>query len=235
MRRPRLELPGVPLHLTHRGVNRAATFLDDDDHACYLQALETCAYAQGVQVHGYVLMSNHIHLLVSAQASGAVSRMMQALGRRYVRAFNSKYGRTGTLWEGRYKSCLIDSDEYLMRCLRYIELNPVRAAMVDAPERYRWSSVHAHLALRCDSRWTPHPLYLALGLDSGQRAALYRVLLMQPLSPDDLQAIRDHIRQERALGSPKFQTMVERTLNRRVRLCLPGRPASAKKSNANVL
>lgn len=133
MRRPRLELPGIPLHITHRGVNRGATFIDDEDFASYLQALDECSRGQGVAVHGYVLMTNHVHLLVSAEAGGAVSRMMQALGRRYVRAFNARYGRTGTLWEGRYKSCLVDSAGYLLACLRYIELNPVRAAMVAQP------------------------------------------------------------------------------------------------------
>jgi len=99
--------------------------------------------------------------------------MMQAIGRRYVRTLNDKYRRTGTLWEGRYKSCLVDSDHYLLRCLRYIELNPVRAGMVALPEHYQWSSVHAHLGKRSDSRWTPHPLYLALGEDPATRSHLY--------------------------------------------------------------
>ena len=161
MRRPRLELPGIPLHITHRGVNRGATFIDDEDFASYLQALDACARGQGVALYGDVLMTNHVHLLVSADVGGAVSRMMQALGRRYVRAFNARYRRTGTLWEGRYKSCLVDSDRYLLACLRYIELNPVRAAMVAQPWDYRWSSVHAHLGLWADVRLTPHPGYLA--------------------------------------------------------------------------
>ncbi len=115
MRRQRLDLPGTPLHITHRGVNRGATFIDDEDFAAYLQALEKTSREQGVSIHGYVLMTNHVHLLVSAEVVGAVSRMMQALGRRYVRAFNARYGRTGTLWEGRYKFCLIDSNRYLWR------------------------------------------------------------------------------------------------------------------------
>lgn len=216
MRRPRLELPGVPLHITHRGVNRAGTFLDDDDHAVYLQALQIAAQAQTVAVHGYVLMTNHVHLLVSAELPGAVSRMMQAVGRRYVRAFNAKYRRTGTLWEGRYKSCLIDSDRYLLTCLRYIELNPVRAAMVERPWQHRWSSVHVHLGLRPYSRITPHAGYLALGIDPESRATAYRALLLEPLTDGVLGAVREHLRQERALGSPRFQVMVEKALNRPV-------------------
>ncbi|MDR6840311.1 transposase [Pseudoxanthomonas sacheonensis] len=236
MRRPRLELPGIPLHITHRGVNRAATFLDEDDYVSYLQALEASAEAQHVRVHGYVLMTNHVHLLVSAQETGTVSRMMQAIGRRYVRTLNTKHRRTGTLWEGRYKSCLVDSDHYLLRCLRYIELNPVRAGMVALPEHYRWSSVHAHLGKHPDPRWTPHPLYLALNEDPVARSHLYHTLLMEPISSADIQSIRDHLQQERVLGSPAFQAMVEKTLNRSCCLRSPGRPTKeTENSNTNVL
>ena len=127
MRRARLELSGVPLHITHRGVNRAATFLDDEDCAAYLQALAFASSEHYVQIHAYVLMSSHVHLLVGTTQAGTVSRMMQSVGRRYVRGFNARHGRTGTPWEGRFKSCLVDSDGHLLACLRYIELNPVRA------------------------------------------------------------------------------------------------------------
>ena len=233
MRRPRLEMPGIPQHITHRGVNRGATFIDDEDFASYLQALDACARGQGVALHGYVLMTNHVHLLVSAEAGGAVSRMMQALGRRYVRAFNARYRRTGTLWEGRYKSCLIDSDRYLLACLRYIELNPVRAAMVAQPWDDRWSSVHAHLGLRADVRLTPHPGYLALGRDARERSAVYRCLLLQALSDDVLADIRSHMQQERALGSAVFKAMVEKALNRPLDVRPHGRPRCH--SSANVL
>ena len=237
MRRPRLELPGIPLHITHRGVNRGATFLDDNDSAAYLHHLHVASSAHGVRLHGYVLMTNHVHLLASADEIGAVSRTMQALGRRYVRATNARHGRTGTLWEGRFKSCLVDSDRYLLRCLRYIELNPVRAAMADNPEAHRWSSVHAHLGVKFDPRLTPHPCYLALGHDPATRAERYRELLLEPLHADDLSNIRDHIRQERALGSPTFQAMVEKALNRPVSVRPVGRPRTAKApdSNGNVL
>jgi putative transposase len=233
MRRPRLELPGIPQHITHRGVNRGATFIDDEDFAAYLQALECVSQAQAVAIHGYVLMTNHVHLLVSSDVAGAVSRMMQALGRRYVRAFNARYSRTGTLWEGRYKSCLVDSDRYLLACLRYIELNPVRAAMVVTPWEYRWSSVHAHLGLRHDARLTPHARYLALGADASERADAHRHLLMEGLSNDVLEEIRCHMRQERALGSPSFQQMMEKALNRPTSVRPPGRPR--RDSNANGL
>ena len=236
MRRPRLELPGVPLHITQRGVNRAAVFLDDIDCAAYLQALQTAAQDQSVAIHGYVLMTNHVHLLVGSEMSGAVSRMMQATGRRYVRAFNARHGRTGTLWEGRYKSCLVDSERYLLTCLRYIELNPVRAAMVQWPWEHRWSSVHVHLGLRPNSRITPHAAYLALGQDAQERSAAYRALLLEPLASEQVERIRDHVRQERALGSPRFQAMVEKTLNRPACVRAAGRPRRrGTDSNDNVL
>ena len=233
MRRPRLELPGIPLHITHRGVNRGTTFIDDEDFAAYLQALERVSGEQGVSIHGYVLMTNHVHLLVSANVAGAVSRMMQALGRRYVRAFNARHSRTGTLWEGRYKSCLVDSDRYLLACLRYIELNPVRAAMVELPWDYRWSSVHGHLGMRADARLTPHAGYLALGREAGEREMAYRRVLVEALSDEVLADIRAHMQQERALGSPAFRLMVEKALKRPVEVRPPGRPRRA--SNDNVL
>lgn len=181
-------------------------------------------------------MSNHVHLLVGATRASAVSRLMQSLGRRYVRGFNARHGRTGTLWEGRFKSCIVDSDDYLLACLRYIELNPVRAAMVAWPWEHRWSSVHVHLGLRSSSRVSLHPACLTLGADHGGRAAAYRALLLEPLTDHLLSSIRDHVRQERALGSPRFQAMVERTLNRSTRVRRAGRPRrDDPDSNGNVL
>ena len=236
MRRPRLHLPHIPQHITHRGVNRAATFLDEDDCSAYLQALGACAQHHEVLLHGYVLMTNHVHLLVSAGAQGAVSRMMQAVGRRYVRAFNTKHRRTGPLWEGRYKSCLVETDRYLLTCLRYIELNPVRAAMVERAQDYCWSSARHHLALVTDHRVTSHGCYNALGSTTTERAANYRQALEEVIGADALMAIRDHIRQERAWGSPRFQQMVEKTLNRPAICRDPGRPRKIiGDSNGNVL
>ena len=236
MRRPRLELPGIPQHITHRGVNRAATFLDDEDCGVYLHALDQCARDKGVLVHGYVLMGNHVHLLVNTEIKGAVSQMMQSIGRRYVRSLNTKYRRTGTLWEGRYKSCLVDSEQYFLTCLRYIELNPVRAALVDRAQDYAWSSVHHHMNLRLDSRITSHSCYLELGATAHERAAAYRSMLADAVSESDLVEVRRHLQQERALGSPRFQAMVEKTLNRPASVRMPGRPPKEpRKSNKNVL
>jgi putative transposase len=223
-RRPRLELPGLPLHMTHRGVNRAAVFLDDEDCIAYCHHLGVALAEQDIALHAYVLMTNHVHLLLTPPACGRLSTAMSRLGQRYVPAFNRKHGRTGTLWEGRFKSCLVDSDHYLLNVQRYIELNPVRAAMVAGAGEYRWSSVHANLDHGVDALITPHEVYLALGTDPAQRGARYGQWLHQGLDEDSQQHIRLHLQQERALGDPCFQAMVAKTLNRPVAVRPRGRP-----------
>jgi putative transposase len=223
-RRPRLELPGFPLHITHRGVNRAATFLDDEDYIRYRQLLGDALAEQDIALHAYVLMTNHVHLLLTPPAPGRLSAAMSRLGQRYVPAFNRKHGRTGTLWEGRFKSCLVDSGRYLLTVHRYIELNPVRAAMAAQAEDYRWSSVHASLGIAADRVVSHHPAYLAMGADAMQRGKAYREWLRHGIGEDDLDAIRLHVQQERALGNPRFQRLVEKTLNRPAGVRPRGRP-----------
>lgn len=139
-RRPRLALPGIPLHLIQRGNNRQACFFAEDDYRIYLDWLTEYASKSGCRVHAYVLMTNHVHLLVSADSTTAPGALMKALGQRYVQYVNRTYLRSGTLWEGRYRSCPVDQEAYLLACQRYIELNPVRAAMVRHPADYPWSS-----------------------------------------------------------------------------------------------
>ena len=213
------------MHITHRGVNRAAVFIDDVDRATYLHLLGEALPRNRVALHAYVLMGNHVHLLLSSLASGAISCALRNSIQCYVQWFNRRHGRTGTLWEGRYKSCLVDSDRHLLCVIRYIELNPVRAAMVAQPTDYRWSSVHAHLALRRDPKLSIHPVFLGLGDDPELRAANYRTWLMEPVGEAELIDIRRHVRQQRALGEPRFQAMVERTLNRPAACRRPGRPS----------
>ena len=154
-RQPRLEIPGIPVHVTQRGVNRCAVFLDDDDRQHYLKLLAASEQRHALQIHAYVLMGNHVHLLISSEKAGALSKAMRQVGQNYVSTFNRRHRRTGTLWEGRFKSCLVDSNRYLLTVYRYIELNPVRAAMVELPEHYSWSSVHANLALLQDRSSLP--------------------------------------------------------------------------------
>ena len=225
-RRPRLEMPGIPLHITHRGVNRAATFFGAVDRVAYLAALREAITLHGVALHAYVLMTNHVHLLARCESTGGISRAMRDLGRAYVPAFNRRNDRTGTLWEGRFRSCLVDTEGYLLTAYRYIELNPVRAALVARPEEYRWSSVHANLARCADPLVTPHRVFEDLGSNAASRGVAYGDWLAQGVGEQDLAQLRLHMQQERAWGSPGFRAKVEETLQRPV-ACRPrGRPRS---------
>lgn len=208
-RTPRFDLPGVPQHIVQRGHNRLPCFLDDRDRLDYLHLLREALIATGVQLHAYVLMDNHVHLLATPIAPGNLSRLMQKFGRQYAGLFNARHGRTGALWEGRYKACLIDSERYLLTCQRYIELNPVRARITDDPATWRWSSCAAHLGQRSGSLLTPHSAWLALHADPTQRACRWRSLLDEALTDEDLAAIREYLQQQRAWGRDDFRAMVE--------------------------
>lgn len=223
-RLPRLEIPGVPMHVTQRGINKGAIFLDADDRHHFRQLLRRAFRDEGIDLHAFVLMDNHFHLLLTSRMAGALSGAMGRVGQTYVQAFNLRHKRCGALWQGRFKSCLVQSERYLLAVMRYIELNPMRAAMVETPEDYRWSSVHTHLAHACDPLVTPHPLYLALGNNPAERGQAYRQWLDAGIAPDDLQRLRAYATQERALGNERFQHMVETTLGRPA-ACRPrGRP-----------
>ena len=224
----RLDLAGIAQHVVQRGNNRAPCFHRRVDYLRYQQALGDAAAATGCRIHAYVLMTNHVHLLVTPDARGAVGQMMQRVGRRYVRALNDAMGRTGTLWEGRYKASLVDSERYLFACHRYIELNPVRASMVADPAEYRWSSVHMHLG-DCRDPWlVPHPLFLALGTDAKARGGVWARWLREGIATDDIAAIRRHLAQERALGDARFQREAEQRLGRPVAWRPAGRPALSR-------
>ena len=208
-RQPRLDLPGIPQHVVQRGNNRLPCFLDEGDRHRYLRILHEALHDTGCSLHAYVLMDNHVHLLMTPPATGAIARLMQKLGRSYVGQFNARHRRTGTLWEGRYKACLVDNESYILHCQRYIDLNPVRARMTDNPAVYPWSSCPAHCGRRTDTLLTAHPAYAALGETRDARAAAYLQLLREALTGDDLAAIRTYLQQQRALGRRPFQTMVE--------------------------
>lgn len=216
-RQPRIDLPGIAQHIIQRGNNRQACFFTDHDRRLYLRWLNLAAEKYGGSVHAYVLMANHVHLLATGAEAGALGRMMQSLGRRYVRYVNSRYQRTGTLWEGRYKSGLIDSDRHLLICYRYIELNPVRAGIVNQPGAYRWSSFSLNANGIKDEVITPHATYLSLGNSDAARLSAYRRLFQNVIHNDDIQAIRNHVNQGKVLGSVAFKNRIEATLNRRVR------------------
>lgn len=220
----RLDLEGVAQHVIQRGNDRQPCFFRESDYRRYLQDLREAALKFDCRVHAYVLMTNHVHLLVTPGGVGMVARMMQAVGRRYVRYVNDSLGRTGTLWEGRYRSCLVDTDGYLLGCYRYIELNPVRAGMVVAPGEYRWSSFGSNGLGKADPLIRPHPLYEMISREPGVRRLLYRELVAQGTDDEQLQAIRLYVQRQRALGSDRFQAAIERQLNRRAGIGKPGRP-----------
>lgn len=180
-RKPRFTLPGIPQHIIQRGNNREPCFFAEEDYRRYLDDLAEVAEKHGCRIHAYVLMTNHVHLLMTPAREHSISDTMQALGRRYVYYINKTYRRTGTLWEGRYKASLIDTEAYLLTCMRYIELNPVRATMVEHPGEYQWSSYAANAQGTTNPRITPHPVYLAPALDTMSTVSYFGItLIMRP-------------------------------------------------------
>ena len=208
-------VPGQPLHVIQRGNDRGAVFFGDDDYAQYRAWLAEAAEANGLVVHAYVLMTNHVHLLATPQSAESLPRTMQSLGRRYVRHINARHGRTGTLWEGRYRAAPIDGDEYFVACCRYIELNPVRARMTDHPRRYRWSSYRAHAEGKEDTLAAFHPVLRRLGRTAQARHEAYRALVKQGLDPAFIEAIRAATNGGWALGSERFRKEIEAMAGRR--------------------
>lgn len=223
-RAPRIDIAGIPQHIIQRGNNRNACFFTGNDYRYYLGSLKKAADKCRCSIHAYVLMTNHVHLLATGAGAGSVSKMMQSIGRRYVRHVNAVHKRTGTLWEGRFKSSLVDTDLYLLTCYRYIELNPVRASLVDTPAAYRWSSYAYNALGRKDDVLSPHERYMALGRASAGRCSAYLRLFPKAINDDELVAIRNHVNQGKVLGAPGFQEKVERSLGCRARLSKQGRP-----------
>jgi putative transposase len=223
-RRARLALANVPLHIIQRGNNRQACFFADEDYRFYLDWLTEYAGKTGCQVHAYVLMTNHVHLLMSAGRGEAVGALMKALGQRYVQYVNRTYRRSGTLWEGRFRSCPTQEETYLLVCQRYIELNPVRAGMVEHPAQYRWSSYRANAQGETNALVKSHPLYEELGADPASREAAYRELFRYELAPGLVDEIRQATNGNFALGSERFAAQVSSALGRRAQPGKSGRP-----------
>lgn len=223
-RRARLVPPGVPLHLIQRGNNRQVCFLAEDDCRFYLDWLTHYARKLDVAIHAWVLMTNHVHLLVSPADPAKPGALMKALGQRYVQYFNRRYRRSGTLWEGRFRSCPTEAESYLLACQRYIELNPVRAGMVTHPAEYRWSSFRANALGEPDPLLTPHPLYTALATDEGERRQAYRELFRHELDPGVIDEIRAATNGNFALGGSRFADEVAMALGARTQRGHAGRP-----------
>ena len=223
-RRPRVHLDWVPVHIVQRGHNRGACFFDDQDRHAYLGWLHEALRREGCRLHAYVLMTNHVHLLLTPQDANAVPRVPIAVGRRYVQHINRAYGRTGTLWDSRYKSSLVQAETYLLLCQRYIELNPVRAGMVADPAEYSWSSYRANALGEPNPILTPHPLYLALGPEPGERLEAYRNLFRIALADAPLADLRLALNQNQPLGNDRFYAEIEAVTGQRREPRKRGRP-----------
>jgi putative transposase len=215
-----LTIPGFPHHVIQRGNDRRAVFVDDADRERYLATLRDISASVGLAVHAYVLMPNHVHLLVTPQSAGDVGRVVQSLGRRYVRWFNDRHGRTGALFEGRYRSTVVEADRYLLACMRYVEMNPVRAGLVQEPGEFRWSSHAHHVGRAVDALINDHPVYWALGNTPFERQAAYGQLFDHGPSDEELANIRRSTHGGWLLGSAEAV----------VRLTPPSRRPVARKA-----
>jgi putative transposase len=223
-RLPRLTLPGYPHHVIQRGNDRQAIVRDDQDRAMLLDLVAENAARQQVALHAYVLMDNHFHLLLTPQTQAGLPHMMQAVGRRYVRYFNDRHHPTGTLWEGRYRSTLIQSERYLMACMAYLDLNPVRAGMVSQPQEHPWSSYRHYAGIAADRRVTPHALYWEMGNTPFAREAAYAEMVHAGLSAEVQRTLTASTLHGWALGDAGFVGNVQQQTPRRVAPGRPGRP-----------
>ena len=224
---------GIPQHVIQRGNNRQVCFASEQDFAAYAAWLKDYSKKYEVDIHAWVLMTNHVHLLCTPRAHNAVSLMMQSLGRQYVRYFNVNYKRTGTLWGGRFKSCLVQEENYLLHLYRYIELNPVRAGMVSHPSDYSWSSYQINALGKESALCTAHPLYLALANEPEKRQTNYRELFKYQIDRQLLEDIRIATNQGMVLGNERFTTEIESLTGRRMAAKKMGRPIGWRKERVN--
>lgn len=228
-RLPRLTVPHYAHHVIQRGNDRQVIFRDQRDYERMWETLVDCAKKFEVAVHGYVLMPNHLHVLATPITADGLPLMMQAVGRSYVRWFNQRHARTGTLWEGRYRSTLIETERYLLACSVYIDLNPERAGLAQSPAQWGWSSCASHLGLRADRLVTPHALHWALGNTPFAREAAYRELLQTGLDQRQRDAMTDAALRGWALGGPEFVARLHADTGRRPNKARAGRPPLVKK------
>jgi putative transposase len=214
-RLPRFVLAGHPQHVIIRGNNREPIFYSDEDYRFYLDKLQDACIKHQCEIHAYVLMTNHVHLLITPHTEDGISKTMQMLGRYYVQYFNFTHKRTGTLWKGRYKASLVDSEAFALTCYRYIELNPVRANMVQHPAEYPWSSYRCNALDQPNNLITPHYLYVALGSDAEQRQTAYQALFDAHIDDKTLDEVRMSANKAWVLGSDYFKDKIAAQLNRR--------------------
>ena len=223
-RRPRIHLDGVALHIVQRGHNRDACFFDEPDYHAYLGWLGDALQRECCALHAYVLMTNHVHLLMTPEKASAIPRLVMDVGRRYVQYINRTYGRTGTLWDSRCKSSLVQAETYFLLCQRYIELNPVRASMVGDPADYRWSSYRANALGEANALLSPHPLWFALGQGDVQCQAAYRELFRTAQERAPIAELRMALNQSQPIGNARFYAEIEATTGQHRELRKRGRP-----------
>lgn len=223
-RRKRMYLSGVPFHIVQRGNNREACFYSPEDYQYYLYLLKIALKRYAVNLHCYVLMTNHVHLLMTPSDKEGISNVMKVLGSRYAQYMNQTYQRTGTMWEGRHKSSAVDDDIYLLKCYRYIELNPVTANMVSRPEEYEWSSYGANAYGDISDIIQPHQQYLNLSKNTDTRCYYYRELFKYALSEADIHGIRLAAHYCQPLGSDRFKTEITAKTQQKLGQMYHGRP-----------
>ena len=223
-RLPRYYIKDQPQHIIQRGNNREPIFAANEDYLFYIECLQEAAKRHDLSIHAFVLMTNHVHLLASPQSVDSIPKTLQSVGRRYVQYFNHSYKRTGTLWEGRYKATVIDSDKYLLTCMRYIELNPVRAGMVEHPRDYNWSSYVANGEGKKNAQLTKHYLYQQLGVNETERVSAYQQLFQSTIADIELETIRESTNKGWCLGNDLFKEKVEHLSERQAKPKPKGRP-----------
>ena len=233
-RGPRIRLPEIPIHVIQRGINRENCFFTETDRLVYLSLLEHLSKHFECSIHAYVLMTNHVHLLATPKHETSVSLLMKNLGQQYVQYVNRKLGRSGALWEGRYRSSFVASDRYLFICHRYIELNPVRAKLVRHPADYLWSSFRANALGQPSSLVTPHPLLEELGRTTERRCRAYRKLFDEEIDQATLEEMRDRITANHPIGPESFVQALERQTGKRLRKLPPGPAPNREPADSSV-
>ena len=232
-RLPRFVIPDQPQHVIVRGNNRTEIFCAEADYKFYLEKLQLACDKHGCKLHAYVLMTNHLHLLITPQEEQGIGKAMQMLGRYYVQYYNYTYQRTGTLWEGRYKATLIDTETYLLTCMRYIELNPVRAGMVAHPSDHPWSSYHSNALGQANDLITPHLEYWRLGKTDEDRQAAYRQLFKSHIPESRMDEIRGATNKAWVLGNDRFKRRIQKQLERRIEPNAKGGDRKSEKFRIN--
>ena len=230
-RRGRIMLTGVPVHVIQRGNNRSACFVTDEDRAFYLFHLGSALERFGCELHAYCLMTNHVHLLLSPSRPESCALLMKHQGQLHSQYFNKLYKRTGSLWEGRFRSCLVQSENYLLTCYCYVELNPVRAGLVDDPGEYPWSSYAENITGAPAGLIKPHAEYLRLGRDAKERAMTYALLVRTAPDRAQIERVRAATNGGYALGDAGFRAGMAQALGRRVEPGQPGRPSRPNEIN----